>query len=439
LAAAGESTASDSTDGPGGVARLRDRLGELPAASPWLPRQLWKRIVIGGVYGVMLAVVGFLLVQPLAWAAAVAPVAEHLLAGSRPVLAVYATTALWFAAGQFAALIGWYRSHSENDFGGRYRVWALLAAGFAGASFLAGTGVHVPIAQAALPYWRWPMWQPETMSWFAPLALVGTLLWWRMDRDVRRCLAGLWLTRIAGVTMIAAGCGHLFAAELAREAWYPVAMALAPVIGLGTLVLGLWLQACFVAYVCADPPEAARTTWFARIGGLLRRLWPFGRRAANEEETKPTRRRKKTDDEDSEAAPKRRRKPAAKAKRTTKPRTRVKPGVEEADDESAAEDAWESEEDSWDESADAQTGDDAEWQDEEESKPVPPATSAKAAPVATSANSRAAASASEDDDESEDDDHRIDGPHENAEMFKGLSKRQRRDLKKQLRDQQRNR
>jgi hypothetical protein len=232
--------------------------------------------------------------------------------------------------------------------------------------------------------------------------------------------------------MLATGAGHVLAPELSPHPWYPIAMTLAPVVGVGTLVLGLWLQACYVAYVCADPPEAAQVTWFQRISGVLRRLWPFGARAAADVETKPVRRRKKGDEEDAESAPKRRRKPAAKSKRTTRTRTRAKPDIEETDDESAAEESWD--ESNWDESTETPaTSEEAEWEDEHAS---PSPSKAKAVAVAP-ASSRGAPAAAEDD--AEDDEHRLDGPHENSEMFKGLSKRQRRELKKQLRDQQRSR
>jgi hypothetical protein len=437
LAVAGEQGAAETTDGPGGLARLRDRLGDLPALSPWLPRQLWKRVVLGSLYGLTLVVVGLLLVQLIEWPAAIAPIASHLVGGSRPALTVFATTALWFAAGQFAALIGWYRSHSENDFHGRYRIWAILTAAFAGASFLAGTDVHLPIAQAVLPYWKWPIWRPEVTTWLVPLATIGLFLAWRMDRDLRRCLAGLWLARLALMTMLATAGGELFASELSSKAWYPAAMTLAPVLGPGLLVLGLWLQACFVAYVCADPPEPPAITWQRRLLNLLIGLvlLPFSGSAEPQPDAKPTRRRKKAVEEDGEAAPKRRRKTAAKSRRTSKPRTRTKPedDVEEegAEEEASEEESWE---EGWDETtAESSDTDTEDWQAEEEaSRPDPPAKKSASAPAPTPVPP---------DDESDDEgeSYRLDGGQENAELFKGLSKRQRRELKKQLRDQQRNR
>lgn len=441
LAVTGDATSLDPSEGPGGIARLRDRLGELPAASPWLPRTLWKRGVLGAAFGLALAVAGFLLVQPLSWAPAIAPVADHLLSGRQPVLFGYLTTVLWLVAAQFAGLVGWYRSHSERDFRGRYRVWAGLVLAFAGASFLAGTGVHQPLAAAVTPHLPESIWRPATVTWLAPLAGIGAWLWWRMDRDLRRGLAGLWLTRLAGATLLATGLGFLFAPELAREAWYPAAMLLGPIIGLGLLVLGLWLQACYVAYVCADPPEPASNGWvrngLALISSLLRPWWPFGRPAAEveEPEAKPTRRRKKADDEEPEAAPKRRRKPAAKSRRTTKSRTRVKPEVEEeaVEDEEAAEESWEAEEESWDESAETPGVTDEAWL---EAATAPEPVSTKPAPTPPRNASPPASTADDDDDG---DDYRADGPHANADLFKGLSKRQRRELKRQLREQQRQR
>jgi hypothetical protein len=203
------------------------------------------------------------------------------------------------------------------------------------------------------------------------------------------------------------------------------------------LVLGLWLQACHVAYVCADPPDAVAITWFGRLIRLLMtlpaRLRPFRRKAEahGQDEAPPTRRRKKADEEDGEAAPKRRRKSATKSRRTIKPRTRIK----ESDAEEETDDNWESEEESWEEgTSDAAEDDNGGWPNEDQ-EAVHSVASTKAAPTP----SREAAAVDDSGDSDSDDDYRVDGAHENADLFKGLSKRQRRELKKQLRDQQRNR
>lgn len=456
LAVAGDTSGPDSDSDGGGLGRLRERLGEIPAASPWLPREAWKRSVMAAVFWISLTVVGVMLVRPVAPHPQLAPAMDHLALGTRPVLAVYAEILLWTFAGQFAALVGWYRSQSELDFRGRYRLWAWAALVLTVWGFCAGTGLHTAIATIAGPRLRWPIWRAETVVWLVPAALAGLSVWWMADRDMRRCRLGVNLLRAAGVLLVISGLAHLFRADFAAQSWFPAAVLLTHYAGAGLLMTALWVQAWYVAYVSADPPEAAeRVDWRGRgiaLLGAARRLWPFRGRAATVD-VKPKRRtKKKTDEEEDEeeAPPKRRRKAAAKPKRASKPRTRVKPEPEEVEEEEYAEEEAET----WEETEDT-TANDEEWSEEseayeeeeyEEEPPAPPVKAAakpqtpppKAAPPPPPKREPEPESSSEEDDEDDDGAYyRVDGAEKGADPYKGLSKRQRRELRKQAKDQQR--
>lgn len=467
LAGAGDGVDVGDLDG-GGIGILRERIGDLPSASPWLPRQVWKRNTLLGVFWMVVVGVMVALARPLPPHPQIAPAVEHLTQGTRPILSVYADVILWTLAGQFAAIIGWYRSHSTLDFQGRYRVWAWAAVVLTAWGFFAGTSLHTAVATVAGPQLRWPLWRSETVVWLVPAAFAGLSVWWLADKDMQRSRTSLWLVRASILVLTAAGLGELFARDLSGAKWFPLGLTACHLVGTGLLISGLWFQAWYVAYVSADPPEAREPiNWRGHLGtglgtmwswlSVLGKLWPFRRRAAAEVKPKRRTTKKKDEGEESEEeAPKRRRKPAAKTKRATKPRTRVKPEPEEEEaddtsyeDEEAAEETWEEVDDSSAESED-------EWTEEYEEEPPPPpartpARTAAPAPAASkpappppaaknvvASKSQPVQYDSSDDEEGDDDaQYRVDEGESGADMFKGLSKRQRRELRKQQKDKER--
>ncbi len=474
LAVAGDGAESDDLD-TGGVGILREKLGDVPSASPWLPRQRWQRISLATLFWVGIAGVILTLLRPLPPHPQIAPAVDHLTNGTRPILSIYVDIFLWTLAGQFAAIVGWYRSHSQLDFQGRYRVWAWAAVVLMAWGFFAGTSLHTAVAAVVGPQLRWPIWRAETVVWLVPALFAGGSVWWLADRDMQRNPAGVWSIRSAGLILFVTGVGELFARDWATAHWLPTAMTVSHLVGVGLLVTGLWLQAWYVAYISADPPEAREPIpWRSYVGtmlgwfGFVRALgylWPFRRREAVDA-AKPKRRsaKKKEDEEDAEddAAPKRRRRTAAKTKRPAKPRTRVKPEPEEDvddsgyEDESATEDAWEEVDD-----AEAETQEDWTEEYEEEEPPAPPtrtparSTPAVSPPTYSSAGTKSAPPApasksvtvprpqpvpqDEPDDEGDDDgsQYRVDDGESGSDALKGLSKRQRRELRKQMKDKER--
>lgn len=427
----------------GALSVLRERQLDLPAASPWLPRQGWRFWLIAGLFWTGLTGAAVLLIEPVPPHPQIAPAIEHLVGGARPVLATYADIVLWTLAAQMAVLVGWYRSHSQLDFRGRYRLWSWPVLVFGTWGFCAGTSIHTAIGLAAGPHLRWPVWRAETVVWLVPAMATGLSVWWVIRNDLQRCRVSHTLIHLAISVLLLTGVGLLYQPELSTYAWGHGALVAGQFAGMGLLVTGLWWHAWYVTYICADPPDPTdpmdwRGSILALASTLLSWLmWPFRRRTADS--AKP--RKRKNDDEES--APKRRRKSTAKAKR--KPRTRVKANEEEStdeDEEANDEDESASEED---------------WSEEDEEAAAPPkpmptlarstppmssrpsiATPARPSPPPTSANS-SWSDADEDEDESDDDDaqYRDDGAHGGVDPFKGLSKRQRRELKRQMRDQQR--
>jgi hypothetical protein len=453
LAVNGDGTGDGDT---GGLGVLRERNVDLPAASPWLPRQRWKLALIGSSFWVGLIAVAVLLMQPFPAHPQLAPAIDHLVDGPRPVLATYADILLWTFAAQMAGLIGWYRSHSTLDFRGRYRLWAWASLVFVAWGFCAGTDIHTAIGTLAGPRLRWPIWRAEMVVWLAPAMLAGISVYGCVQADLRRCRLSRSLIQLAVAVLMATGAGLLYRPEMTARAWYPGLLIAGQFTGMGLLITGLWIHAWYVTYICADPPEPAapidwqakRSAWASFVWGWL--SWPFRRRVVADPKS---RRRKKADEGDEEAAPKRRRKPAAKAKRAPRTRAKPKPEEEEAyEEEEASEEDWES----TDETAEEEWSE--EEYEEEETAPPPKSNSVTGAKPPANAGNRATPPApvkqtppaaqsksnwsdeeeeSEESDDEEEAQYRADTAHGGPDPFKGLSKRQRRDLKKQMRDQER--
>jgi len=444
LAVAGDG-ASDGGDGEAGaLAVLRERSIDLPSASPWLPRATWKRFLIGGMFWLTLVAVAVLLIRPFPPHPQLAPAVDHLVGGEQPVLGVYADIVLWTLAASLATLVGWFRSHSQLDFHGRYRLWTWAAVVFAAWGFCGGTGIHTAVGAVAGPQLRWPIWRAETMVWLVPAMAAGLSVWWVIGRDLQRSRLNCELVRFAVITLLLTGVGRLYQPDFAHVLWWQGALLAGQYFGMGLLITGLWLHAGYVAYVCADPPEPAPPVdWRGRLTTVLSFvlgwLWPFGRWNAKAGAKKAA----------AEAeAPKRRRK-SSKPKR----RTRAKPKVESEECEESEEESSEEDESTEEESA----ADEDEWTEEDvEEAPAPakpgtavvtarqqsysqvkpPSSSAPTKPAPPPAPSWSGEDSEEDSDSEDSGQYRVDGAH-GGDPFKGLSKRQRRELKKQMRDQQR--
>jgi hypothetical protein len=427
LAVAGDG-ASDTEDA-GALAVLRARQLDLPAAAPWLPRERWKFWLIAGGFWFGLIAAAVLIIQPVPPHPQIEPAVRHLVDGPRPVLTTYCDILLWTLAAQMSALVGWYRSHSQRDFRGSYRLWSWAVVVFAAWGFCAGTGIHTAIGLAAGPHLRWPVWRAEIVVWLAPAMLAGLSVWWVIRNDLTRCRISHTLVHLAICVLLLTGAGLLYEPELSAPTWGPGALVGFQFAGMGLLVTGLWWHAWYVMYVSADPPEStAPVDWRGKAGATMALLgswllWPFRRR-----ETDSSTGRKRNGSDEDESSPKRRRKTSAKSKRAARAKAKAK------EEDAAESDEASSEED--------------EWLEEEEGDVAP----VKAAPIVskspppmpsrTSLAAPAKSSWSDDEDDGDTDDedgayYRVDGAHGGADPFKGLSKRQRRELKRQMREQQR--
>lgn len=451
MAVSGDGTAADTADAEtttavAGVARVRTT--DALSVSPWLPYSQWRRAaVLAGFWLTLLAFVVPIL-QPGWLPERSAQILAPLTTGSSPKLAGFVDLVLWLLAAEFAALVGWYRSHSQLDFSGRYRTWGWIAMTCALGGLLAFTGLHQILAELYVDRLSVIRWRRDILAWVLPWGTVGLLTLWLIDRDIRRCVLALWTLRLSG--LLAGGLLGLTvcAAELECEAWYRTACLGGRWLTLGLVVTALWTQACYVAYVCPDPPVKSTSTWglaaLPLVGWLVQRWWKPVEPVA-EETPRRGRRKKAAEGEEADAPPvKRKRKATAtKSRKTATRRTRTRIAADSDDayasedssgseDDSAGEDWSSAEEDAADNRSNEQSWEDEELARLEELTRPETSSSPRHAPGPPPPKSAQFQEYGDDEDDE-------DGNGGKSDHYKGLSKRQRRELKKQQRDLERQR
>jgi len=140
-----------------------------------------------------------------------------------PHAATWMASALLLVAAQLAVVIGWVRGHCLTDFDGRYRAWTRVAISWLVIAGVVGTGAHQSISQVLLTQFGFEsVWQREVLAWLLPLAALVASVAWVMDSEMKTSRTArllLWLsttTAVAGLvlvlepTLINAGVLELF-------------------------------------------------------------------------------------------------------------------------------------------------------------------------------------------------------------------------------------
>lgn len=460
---------ADGTSGAEGLtgSGVSSELVKSAAAAPWVPVSEFRLWMYAVLIGFFISGAAFALATPMSVRPELAPLTKHLLEGDRPALAVFIQTAFCFVCAQLSLLIGWYRAQCKLDYRGLYRVWPWAAAVFGATAICLATNAHGLSGQIVESV-HLLQWRPSVVAWLLPLTLAALPLIVLIDRDVRRSRSSLYTLRMAWILLLASASLELCAVDLANQPWAAKARIIVPLFAAATLFVGLWLHARVVAYICPDPPEAGTTSAVAQLmavfGWMAARLvWKRTPKVV-EAEVKPKRGRKKAtaDEEEETAAPKRKRK--TPAKRVTKPRTRkvAEPEEEEVEEEEQestyADDAAEATGSSY--GYDEETEESNEWEEEEEEPTPPPKPANRSKPESSPvpppysgaqkfANNSSSAknnwkeperASNDSDDDEESDDSESDSGESNGgpDPLKGLTKRQKRELRRQNKDQQRN-
>jgi hypothetical protein len=225
-----------------------------------IPALLWKH-VLAATFLLTVGVAIFALESEAERIAeSLGPAAGEFVSARNGRLLPFFSGVLLAASAQLSLLIGWVRSRSRTDFSGRFRIWRWAAA----AGFLLAATVmlelHLLWSHTLIWRLRLDFAHAETLCWLAPAIGCGSVLVRDLLADIRSCRGSslfLWLAVLswgASVFLLLSGSGLL-----ADTALHALAVRAAAAFGHYCLFVGLLLQARFVLFVSAEPPEQRRS------------------------------------------------------------------------------------------------------------------------------------------------------------------------------------
>ena len=103
---------------------------------------------------------------------------------------------------QLAWFIWWVRSQSPRDFDGRYRQWGWCVAIGMGATLAVTADLHLAWSKTAMWLWQPEFWHAETVVWLLPICLAAVWVLRTLHREMRDCrssLSMLWMATACGV------------------------------------------------------------------------------------------------------------------------------------------------------------------------------------------------------------------------------------------------
>ncbi|HUG19328.1 MAG TPA: hypothetical protein VMM56_10145 [Planctomycetaceae bacterium] len=211
-----------------------------------------------------------------------------------------ASAALLFLSGQLSWLIGWARSRSLTDYGGRFRVWRYIGLFLFAVSFGVLIGADRVLNQTLAHVNARMPWNELSWNWIIPTSGVSLILLWFCDREMRRSKLGrthLWIA----VGLLAGGLGPQFFSQLNTPILIEQGLVLG---GHISLLMSLMWFARHVCYVSAEPALGAQHAGvLSRILGYLKRRRIQNATAAAEKKTAHSNRDKATRRKPSAAPP----------------------------------------------------------------------------------------------------------------------------------------
>ena len=328
---------------------------------------------------------------------------------------------LLLASSQLALVIWWARSRSPRDFAGEYRIWSWASAVLFGAACAVATDAHHAWSETILWLWQTDFRHHATLAWLTPVALIGGMLFSSLLREMAESrINATMLSLAAGGGFAAALCSFVRGEDPRTLEFVRQGSILFAEVSLFSALL---LHARYVAYWSADPPPRRLSRVWALIGRVrlprvrLPRIRLRRASAATERDSADT----QAEGVKPAKASRRSSRAAKQEKKATAKRAAAPPLKEEG----ASEGTWGDEEAEVPETAPVIPA-------------VPPAPQREAPPkferrapeveLARGGEEASERSASEPH-------YRIDSPDKS--MLKGLSKRERRRLQQEWREQQR--
>ncbi len=218
--------------------------------------------------GILAGLVALSVMEPSDdWRIGAVRIEQQALRATAETILTWLCTVVLVLSSQLAVLIRWRRSHSLEDFSGRYRTWWWIALLWLAAGFGVIAEAVVRSERHGTIAFTWSL-SPNTwlsLGTIGIVALVGLRLLWgevrvlRINRLLALLAAGSWsiwaVSSFAGITPWSVDAAAICPATMALGTW-------------SVFVLMLW-QARYVIHVCVDPPAVSEKP------GVLRRLGRF--------------------------------------------------------------------------------------------------------------------------------------------------------------------
>ena len=262
---------------------LSRRRGDAPADSLISPR-LWKHVSLC----VFLACVWGVILYFGERTDRLASGMRHIVGLEAGKLAKFFSTVMLLAAGQLSFISLWYRSRSRKDFKGSYKVWLWSALGWLTLCACRATGVHWNLADAVIQGHHLEIWSIQTMVWMVPAAVIVSALYRLLLREMRDCAASRWLMRLSVVAAIASAVSVIVEPFVADA-------QLALLVRVGTTTLwhlllaqAMLLHARYVIHFNNEPPSSPLRSWKLRLPKIRHpKRKPKAPKAKQEKNEKP--------------------------------------------------------------------------------------------------------------------------------------------------------
>jgi hypothetical protein len=172
---------------------------------------------------------------------------------------------------------------SRKDFSGRYKVWAWVVPTWLVFAFAAATDAHWLAGRAAQARWPMDVRDMDALCWLVPAAAVLLALSRLLRLEMRKCRFSVWCLRLSMLSAAVAAAtllgGHLITDTRTAFLIGSVSSTFWPV----GLVISFWYYTRHVIHVTNEPAELPQSaTATERVGGRLSKLrrWWSERSAA---------------------------------------------------------------------------------------------------------------------------------------------------------------
>ncbi len=231
----------------------------------------WKITLTGlavALCGVMIVGIEFLSWMP---SDSLGPGWQRVVSGHEIRLAHLFHAGLLMMSGQLALFIWWARSQSLRDFEGQFRiwVWAALSLVFAGWGLIGQW--HWAFGDTICWLWSAQFPQRQIVCWMLPACIVAGILWKKLSTDMRECK---WSFALMGLGLLMGLGACVFRLGIDRTLWPVSTKQLAgAALQMGTCVaifVSLLVHARHVIHVSAEPPKyrlglGARIVQWAKV------------------------------------------------------------------------------------------------------------------------------------------------------------------------------